>query len=115
MSTGTTSFTYDSLNRLETITEPSGKKTAYTFDQSGNRLSEKTTQGAAITLISYGVNEQNRLYATAEVKSTGEMQQVNFYYDNNGNLINKTTESRKKIDPANPPTPTFGLFIYGRY
>ncbi|MCD9024089.1 S8 family serine peptidase [Cohnella silvisoli] len=114
VSKGTTLYTYDALNRLETITEPSGKKTEYTFDPSGNRLSEKTTQDAAITLISYGVNEQNHLYATAEVKSTGETQQTNFYYDNNGNLINKTSEFRKKIDPANPPTPTFGLFIYGQ-
>ncbi len=111
---GTTMFTYDDLNRLETVTEPNGKKTEYAFDQTGNRLSEKTTQGTNISIISYGYNEQNRLLGTVEVKSIGETQQVNYTYDNNGNLINKTTEVRKKIDPANPPTPTFGLFIYGQ-
>jgi RHS repeat-associated protein len=111
---GTTNFDYDVLNRLQKVTEPNGKITEYTFDQSGNRLSENTTLGAAITLISYGYNEQNRLLGIVEIKSIGETQQVNYAYDNNGNLINKTTEIRKKVDPGNLPTPTFGLFIYGQ-
>ncbi|QTH45393.1 S8 family serine peptidase [Cohnella sp. LGH] len=111
---GVTSFSYDALNRLQIVTEPNGKKTEYAFDPSGNRLSEKTTQDTVDTIISYNYNDQNRLMGTVEVKLSGETQQVNYAYDNNGNMINKSTEIRKKIDPENPPSPTFGLFIYGQ-
>ncbi|MFC5702319.1 RHS repeat domain-containing protein [Cohnella faecalis] len=111
---GETNYQYDDLNRLKQVTEPSGKMTDYTFDAFGNRSSERTTQGAAVTVLNYSYNEQNRLIATAEVKSTGDLQQVMFTYDNNGNMIAKSSEITKKIDPANVPTPTFGIFIYGQ-
>ncbi|WP_158594165.1 hypothetical protein [Cohnella faecalis] len=39
---------------------------------------------------------------------------MSFTYDNNGNMIAKSSEITKKIDPANVPTPTFGIFIYGQ-
>ncbi|MFC5404398.1 S8 family serine peptidase, partial [Cohnella soli] len=111
---GKTDYTYDALNRLQMVQEPSGKKTEYTFDAAGNRWNEKTMVSGSVSMISYTYNEQNRLLNTVEVKSNGETQQVNYAYDNNGNLINKSTEVRKKIDPSNLPTPTFGLFIYGQ-
>ncbi|NLN65142.1 MAG: RHS repeat protein [Clostridiaceae bacterium] len=30
-------YTYDVLNRLETVTEPGGRTTSYTYDRAGNR------------------------------------------------------------------------------
>lgn len=114
VSKGTTTYGYDALNRLQSVKEPSGKKTEYTFDGAGNRLTEETTEGTTISLLTYTYNEQNRLLSTTEVKTTGETDQVKYTYDNNGNLINKSTETRKKIDPENLPTPTFGIFVYGQ-
>ena len=34
---GTTIYTYDELNRLETVTEPSSRITTYSYDKAGNR------------------------------------------------------------------------------
>jgi len=34
---GTTTNTYDELNRLETVTEPSSRETAYTYDAAGKQ------------------------------------------------------------------------------
>ncbi|RIE02549.1 RHS repeat domain-containing protein [Cohnella faecalis] len=48
---GETNYQYDDLNRLKKVTEPSGKVTDYTFDAFGNRSSERTTQGAAVTVL----------------------------------------------------------------
>lgn len=111
---GTTQFFYDALSRLETVIEPSLKKTAYTYDASGNRLTEKVTSGSSSTLTTYTYNEQNRLLMTVQAQSFGETRIEKFSYDNNGNMLNKSVDSIKAVDPSNPPTPTFGIFIYGQ-
>lgn len=111
---GTTNNSFDALNRLQSVTEPSGKKTEYTYDASGNRLTEKVTIGTSTSLTNYTYNEQNRLLLTEQVKSFGETQIEKYSYDNNGNLINKSVDIIKAVDPNNPPTPTFGVFIYGQ-
>jgi len=110
---GTTTYTYDALNRLKTVTEPSGKMTEYSFNPSGNRIVEKVTEGDAVTMTAYAYNEQNRLLSTTEVKPT-ETQVVKYAYDNNGNMTLKATETTKKVDPLNPVAPSFGTFIYGQ-
>ncbi|THF81694.1 RHS repeat-associated core domain-containing protein [Cohnella fermenti] len=45
---------------------------------------------------------------------SGETERVDYTYDNNGNMISKSTEERKKTDPMNLPEPTFGIFVYGQ-
>jgi len=110
---GTTTYTYDALNRLKIVTEPGGKLTEYSFDPSGNRIAEKVTEGSAMTMTAYAYNEQNRLLSTTEVKPA-ETQVVKYTYDNNGNMTLKATEITKKVDPLNPVAPSFGAFIYGQ-
>jgi len=88
-SDGTTTYAYDELNRLESVTEPSGKVTAYTFDASGNRTTETVTESSAVA-TSYTYNVQNQLSSTAKT-SGGTVVDVNYAYDNNGNELSEST------------------------
>jgi RHS repeat-associated protein len=83
---GTTTYTYDTLNRLSTVTEPDGKETSYTYDGAGNRKSEQVKIGSAYAATIYTYNNQNRL--TKTISSNGV--ETKYIYDYNGNLINKT-------------------------
>ena len=94
---GVTSYTYDVLNRLETVTEPSGTleapsttTTAYTYDAAGNRETETITKGTQITVNTYIYNEQNRL-TRVETKVNGTLITTTEYaYDYNGNQLTTT-------------------------
>lgn len=46
---GTTTYTYDSLGRLRSVTAPDGTQTVYTYDAAGNRTSITAPSGAPIT------------------------------------------------------------------
>jgi len=86
---GTTSYAYDSINRFATETSPDGKTTAYTYDGSGNRLTETTTVGTDITVISYTYDTSNKLTQT-ETKVNGDTTQITSYtYDVNGNMLER--------------------------
>ncbi|MDQ6423102.1 S8 family serine peptidase [Paenibacillus sp. LHD-117] len=111
---GTTTYTYDELNRLSRVQEPSGRVSSYTYDASGNRTQEKVVQGSQVTLTLYTYNEQNRLMNTTEVKTNGEKLIDQYKYDNNGNLIFKGREVTKVVDPMQPIDPSFGMFITGQ-
>jgi len=90
---GITSYVYDSLNRLEKVTEPDTKNTTYVYDKAGNRQTETITQGKNTRTHTYTYNELNRL-TKLESKQNGSLVEVeNFIYDNNGNQTNqlKTT------------------------
>jgi len=41
---GTTTYTYDPIGRVLTVTEPSGKLTEYAFDAAGNRSTQTVTE-----------------------------------------------------------------------
>jgi len=111
---GTTSYTYDKLNRLEKVTEPSGKTTEYTFDAAGNRESEIVTEGAKTTTTEYIYNLQNRLLSTLKADTDGKKEKTLYTYDSNGNMTKKATESTREIDPVNPPTAKFWMYIGGQ-
>lgn len=85
-SKGITNYKYDSLNRLLTVSEPNGKNTAYTYDQSGNRQTEIVTQGSATQVTSLSYNEQNRLVSTTVTVNDVILEVKNYSYDNNGNV-----------------------------
>jgi len=110
---GETLYGYDALNRLAGVTEPDGKLTEYEYDAAGNRTLEKVTVGEDVTSTAYTYNEQNRLLTTVRVVGL-ETRTTAYTYDNNGNLTYKADEITRKIDPANPPTPHFGMFISGQ-
>jgi RHS repeat-associated protein len=90
---GTTSYTYDKLNRLLTVIEPSGKVTSYTFDASGNRSTETVTVGSDTIVTTYTYDGQNRLTGTLTTANGQMARAVTYTYDNNGNqLITTRTE-----------------------
>ena len=110
---GNTKYTYDTLNRLQKVTEPNGKITEYTFDSADNRESEEVTQGTIITTTTYSYNEQNRLTKTYKTNTAGNKETTEYGYDNNGNMTGKSLESTRTINPASPPSAKFWMYFEG--
>ncbi len=112
---GTTSYTYDTLNRLIKVLEPiglGGKLTEYGYDKAGNRLTERIINGSQTTLTMYAYDERNRLLTTTLQTPTGSREISKYVYDNNGNTLQKTKETTKKADPLEKPS--FSMFIIGQ-
>jgi len=102
-------YTYDSLNRLESVTEPSEKITRYTYDKAGNRSTQAITTGANTAVTNYIYNEQNRLIAVITINS-GEIDKTVYAYDRNGN---QTSSTHSIIKAANGTAPTLAIDIVG--
>ncbi len=77
-----TTYTYDELNMLETVSYPALGTETYTYDNAGNRLSK--VLGTESTTYSY--DERNRL-----VQSVINGTTTVYDYDSNGNLVKTTT------------------------
>lgn len=107
---GTTYYTYDRLNRLETVTEPGDKITVYTYDAAGNRLTETVTQNGRSTVTGYEYNDQNRLLKT-ETVSEDVTENVVYAYDANGNMLSSTKETLKTAQEGQ--TPSAGIYRAG--
>ena len=86
---GKTAYTYDELNRLETVLEPSGQFTEYKYDAAGNREKEKVSNNDVLKVEStYDYNEMNWLKTVTKLEYTegGEKASIYTYnYDKNGN------------------------------
>ena len=88
-----TSYTYDTLNRLASVTYPGGKTVSYTYDALGNRLSMRTVEGGVTIVINYEYDKDNRL-----LRGGDEV----FQYDANGNMILRSS-------PAGTTTYTYDV------
>lgn len=82
---GTTTYTYDCLNRLETVTEPSGRITVYTYDGAGNRETETIKDGADTIEKKYDYNDSNWLLSVTTKVNGTITDVVGYSYDDNGN------------------------------
>jgi RHS repeat-associated protein len=69
-------FTYDSLSRLTSISNPEGSTINYTYDSNGNTLTKVNGRG---TTISYQYDALNRL--TSKSYNDGVTPTANFVYD----------------------------------
>jgi RHS repeat-associated protein len=74
---GTTTYTYDNLNRLTRVVYPGGEQVDYTYDPMGNRLSLTSSVSGA---TSYTYDAADRLLTAG---ATG------YTWDSNGNMIGK--------------------------
>lgn len=86
---GTTSYTYDSVNRLKSVTGPSSKVTQYSYDKAGNRKTETVVENNITSLTTYNYNDQERLMSTVQTIG-GTTKTVSYNYDYNGNVYSKT-------------------------
>lgn len=99
LQTVTINYVYDSLNRLTEANYSDGKFYHYTYDSTGNRLSQQTHLGND----TYAYDSANRL---ASVNST------TYTWDANGNLLNDgattyTYDSANRLTSANGTTYTY--------
>ncbi|ARC84676.1 RHS repeat-associated core domain protein [Clostridium argentinense CDC 2741] len=94
---GTTLYTYDNLNRLSSVKEPTGKITSYTYDLAGNRETEKIVDKDLTLLNKYIYNGQNRLLSIISSQNDIVVSEKYFKYDNNGNQI---AEKTTNIEPS---------------
>lgn len=81
---GTTTYTYTAIQQLETMTEPTGRVTSYTYDKSGNRKTQTVTLDESKATIDYTYNDLNRLTQTVENRN-GTILTTTYTYDANGN------------------------------
>jgi RHS repeat-associated protein len=83
---GGTTYSYDALGRAETVEEPGGKITGYTYDAAGNRKTETITDSNGVTVTEYDYSDHGRLMSAVE--TTGDYEKASsFQYDNNGSQI----------------------------
>jgi RHS repeat-associated protein len=83
---GLTSYTYDEVGRLKTVTEPGNKVTTYTYDGAGNRLSEivaidgeTDTTPVELTSKIYQYDDKNQL-----IKATIDGNEITYIYNGEG-------------------------------
>lgn len=88
-STGkTTSYTYNSLNQLQSMADQMGNAYGYAYDSKGNLSTVNAPDGTSIT-YTYNATD-NRPY---QVKLNGTPKVTYNSYDNNGNLLSMTDEN----------------------
>jgi len=75
---GTTTYSYDNIYQLTSITYPDNQTINYTYDQAGNRITENN--------ITYSYNNLNQLISKSD--------NTTYTYDLNGNLTTKTKENQ---------------------
>ena len=91
---GTTSYTYDDLGRVKTVTDNNGGITSYDYDDVGNL---KTETNPANILTTYTYDEVNRLKSEVVTASNGEVLRSYTYTLDAVGRRTKVVESGKNI------------------
>ncbi|MBN1508617.1 MAG: RHS repeat protein [Sedimentisphaerales bacterium] len=81
----TTTYAYDVLDRLRSVSYPDGRTVDYEYDSFGNRTKMTETRGGTTTVTEYSYDVDSRLLST---KVDG-VEDERFNYDANGNLVKR--------------------------
>ncbi|MGB2865787.1 MAG: RHS repeat-associated core domain-containing protein, partial [Sedimentisphaerales bacterium] len=93
--TKTTTYTYDALDRLDTVSYPDERTVDYDYDSFGNRKTMKEMRGNTMTVTEYFYDSDSRLLYT----KVNDIEDERFSYDAIGNLIRRTGPGgNKQID-----------------
>jgi YD repeat-containing protein len=84
--TGTTTYNYDAVNRLTSVTFPRSRTVGYTYSNVGNRA---TVTHLGSRTVTYSYDEANNLTSVTDWNS----QQTAYAYDNAGRLTTATLPS----------------------
>ena len=90
---GTTNYSYDDVDRLVGIVEPSGKTTNYSYDKAGNRTNEVIVENGVTVSTAYTYDNLNRLLKT-ETNLGETVVTYDYQYDFNGNVYSKTKSTQ---------------------
>jgi YD repeat-containing protein len=100
--TAKTTFTYDTTNRLTTVTDPKGVKTLYTHNELANVIQITQDPTGLNYKQTFTYNDKNQLISQkdANANATNSAATYQYAYDQNGNLktvtnpLNETTTTR---------------------
>jgi len=99
-----TNYTYDGLGRLLSESVNTGDAISYTYDDSNNRKT-MTVSGSSPSVTSDEYNLNNCLVSETKTEGTSTYT-TNYWYDNNGNQICKSTETIAPVIPSEAETYT---------
>ena len=85
----TTSYVYNNLDQLTSVTYPDSNTYTYTYDANYNRASEVVVNGLGTKTVdkTYAYNTRNQLKTITDNLDAG--QNVTYTYDDNGNQVQK--------------------------
>jgi RHS repeat-associated protein len=86
--TGLTTYAYDALNRLTSITNPKGQTTTFTYDALGRRTSMTRANGAVTT---YAYDGASQLTQLVHQLGAATINSFDYAYDRVGNRTTKTS------------------------
>ncbi|MDD4403001.1 MAG: hypothetical protein PHI24_14430, partial [Desulfitobacteriaceae bacterium] len=93
---GVTTYTYDELGRLKTVTEPGNKVTTYTYDAAGNRETELLTVNGKIVTLPYELNDSKYTYDEKNQlsKALVDGQETTYLYNAEGLRVAKAVNGK---------------------
>ncbi|MBO8173610.1 MAG: RHS repeat protein [Bacillaceae bacterium] len=78
-----TNYTYDSVNRLKSVTDAGGNTMTYTYDAAGNKIAVTNAKGYKMT---YQYDKMNRLFMIKDAYDVVIQKNI---HDPNGNIVKK--------------------------
>lgn len=135
--TFTTAYTYDSFNRMLSLTYPDGERLSYTYDSGGQVSAASGTKNgfdypyvrsvtydkfgdrAALelgngtrTTFTYGAEDRRLATLTSTLPTGSSFQNLSYQYDANGNLTGQQNDTRLPAETPKLGGPTEQTYTY---